>query len=139
MGQEAIIGILTLPSTIWEAFTQEKEMEAYAAMQNELAKVMRQMILDRRAFDDLMTRMRKLGLHDEDAKFFLDCMCPQLWRQPWRTLQPLVQGRIRAWSLPVQRPVDDLEDATAGGGQESRIRMLQLGDQDALRPGAGHL
>ena len=75
MGKDAIIGILTLPDTIWEAFTQEKEMEAYAAMQNELARAMRQMILERRAFDEMMTRMKKLGLHDADVRPFLDCLC----------------------------------------------------------------
>jgi len=75
MGQEAIIGVLTLPSTIWEAFTQEKEMEAYAAMQNELATAMRQMVLDRQAFNAMMTKMKKLGLHPEDVAPFLNCLC----------------------------------------------------------------
>ncbi len=75
MGRDMIIGVLTLPDVVWEYFTQEKEMEGYAAMQNELARVMRQMINDRKDFEDLMARMRKLGLQDSDAKFFLDCMC----------------------------------------------------------------
>ena len=75
MGQEALIGVLTLPSTIWEAFTQEKEMEAYAAMQNELAAAMQQMVLDRQAFNAMMTKMKKLGLHPEDVAPFLNCLC----------------------------------------------------------------
>lgn len=70
-----IIGVLTLPDTIWEAFTQEKEMEAYAAMQNDLARAMRQMIMERRAFEEMMTRMRKAGLHEEDFRDFLNCLC----------------------------------------------------------------
>lgn len=75
MGQDVLIGVLYLPDTVWEYFTQEKEMEAYAAMQNDLAKVMHQMVLDRQAFDKMMTNMRKLGLHAEDVKPFLDCLC----------------------------------------------------------------
>ncbi|MDD2926089.1 hypothetical protein [Rhodoferax sp.] len=75
LGQDVLIGVLYLPDTIWEYFTQEKEMEAYAAMQNDLAKVMHQMVLDRQAYDKMMTQMRKLGLHDEDVKPFLDCLC----------------------------------------------------------------
>ena len=75
MGRDAIIGLLYLPDTIWEYFTQEKGMEAYAAMQNELARVMRQMIRDRKEFDQLMARMKKMGLHEADAKPFLDCLC----------------------------------------------------------------
>jgi tetratricopeptide (TPR) repeat protein len=77
MGKDALIGILTLPDTIWEMFTQEKEMEAYAAMQNELAAAMRQMILDRQAFDTMMVKMRKMGLHPEDTLLFLNCMCAE--------------------------------------------------------------
>ncbi len=75
LGKEALIGVLYLPDTIWEYFTQEKEMEAYAAMQNELAKVMRQMVLDRQAFEQVMANMKKMGLHDSDAKDYLNCLC----------------------------------------------------------------
>jgi tetratricopeptide (TPR) repeat protein len=75
LGRDALIGILYLPDTIWEYFTQEKEMEAYAAMQNELARIMRQMIKDQREFDQIMADMKKLGLQDADAKPFLDCLC----------------------------------------------------------------
>lgn len=75
MGKDAIIGLLYLPDTIWEYFTQEKELEGYAAMQNELAKVMRQMILDRKNFEQTLANMKKMGLADADAKPFLDCLC----------------------------------------------------------------
>lgn len=75
MGRDAIIGILYLPDTVWEFFTQEKEMEGYAAMQNELARVMKQMVLDRQAFEQVMTNMKKMGLHESDAKPYLDCLC----------------------------------------------------------------
>lgn len=75
MGRDALIGMLYLPDTIWEYFTQEKEMEAYAAMQNELARVMRQMIKDQREFNEIMANMKKMGLQDSDAKAFLDCLC----------------------------------------------------------------
>jgi tetratricopeptide (TPR) repeat protein len=75
MGRDALIGMLYLPDTIWEYFTQEKEMEAYAAMQNELAGIMRQMIKDQREFNQIMADMKKMGLHDSDAKPYLDCLC----------------------------------------------------------------
>lgn len=75
MGQEAIIGVLTLPDTIWEAFTQEKEMAAYAAMQKELAAAMQQMILDKKSFNQTMSSVKKAGLADADVKPFLNCMC----------------------------------------------------------------
>lgn len=75
MGRDAIIGVLYLPDTVWEYFTQEKEMEGYAAMQNELARVMRQMIKDRQEFDQVLANMKKMGLHESDAKPFLDCLC----------------------------------------------------------------
>lgn len=75
LGKDVLIGVLYLPDTIWEYFTQEKELEAYAAYQNELAQAMHQMVLDRQAFEQIMTRFRKLGLHDEDALAFLNCLC----------------------------------------------------------------
>lgn len=75
MGRDAIIGMLYLPDTIWEYFTQEKELEAYSAMQNELARVMQQMIKDQREFDQIMSDMKKMGLHDSDIKPYLDCLC----------------------------------------------------------------
>ena len=75
MGRDALIGVLYLPDTIWEYFTQEKEMEAYAAMQNELARVMRQMVKDQREFNEIMANMKKMGLQDADAKPYLDCLC----------------------------------------------------------------
>ncbi|GAB4398221.1 MAG: hypothetical protein OHK0048_09140 [Rhodoferax sp.] len=75
MGQDVLIGVLYLPDSIWEYLTQEKELEAYAAYNNELARVMRQMVLDRRDFENLMTKFRKLGLHDEDKLAFLNCLC----------------------------------------------------------------
>jgi hypothetical protein len=151
MGQEAIIGILTLPSTIWEAFTQEKEMEAYAAMQNELAKVMRQMILDRRAFDDLMTRMRKLGLHDEDAKFFLDCMCRSCGGSLGGLYNPSFKGEyghgpcqcngpLTIWKTPL--PVGDKKVEYACFNSVTKMRYDQAQDifdkwhQQALKENA---
>lgn len=75
MGRDAIVGILYLPDAIWEYFTEEKAMEGYAKMQNELAAVMRQIVLDRQAFDKLMSDMKKIGLHDSDALPFLNCLC----------------------------------------------------------------
>ena len=75
VGRDALIGVLYLPDTIWEYFTQEKEMEAYAAMQNELARVMRQMVKDQREFNEIMANMKKMGLQDADAKPYLDCLC----------------------------------------------------------------
>lgn len=75
LGQDVLIGVLYLPDTIWELLTQEKEMEAYAAMQNDLARVMRQMVLDRQAFDQIMNRFRKLGLSDADTQAFMNCLC----------------------------------------------------------------
>ena len=151
MGQEAIIGILTLPSTIWEAFTQEKEMEAYAAMQNELAKVMRQMILDRRAFDDLMTRMRKMGLHDEDAKYFLDCMCRSCGGSLGGLYNPSFKGEyghgpcqcngpLTIWKTPL--PVGDKKVEYACFNAVTKMRYDQAQDvfdkwhQQALKENA---
>ncbi|HKK32759.1 MAG TPA: hypothetical protein VJ934_04270 [Desulfomicrobiaceae bacterium] len=75
MGRDAVIGVLYLPDAIWEYFTEEKAMEGYARMQNELAKVMRQMVLVRKAFNQVMTNMKKMGLHDEDALDYLNCLC----------------------------------------------------------------
>ncbi|SHO51360.1 tropomyosin [Desulfopila aestuarii] len=75
MGRDAIVGVLYLPDAIWEYFTEEKAMEGYAKMQNELAAIMRQIVLDRQAFDRVMTDMRKIGLHDSDALPFLNCLC----------------------------------------------------------------
>ena len=75
LGKDVVIGILYLPDAVWEYFTQEKEMEGYAQMQNELADAMRQMILDRKAFEKLMNDMKKIGLHNEDVLPFLNCMC----------------------------------------------------------------
>jgi tetratricopeptide (TPR) repeat protein len=75
MGRDAIIGVLYLPDTVWEYFTQEKELEGYAAMQNELARVMRQMVQDRKGFEQVMANMKKMGLQNADAKPFLDCLC----------------------------------------------------------------
>ena len=151
MGQEAIIGLLTLPSTIWEAFTQEKEMEAYAAMQNELARVMRQMILDRKAFDDLMTRMRKLGLHDEDVKFFLDCMCRSCGGSLGGLYNPAFKGEyghgpcqcngpLTIWKTPL--PVGDKKVEYACFNAVTKMRYDQAQDifdkwhQQALKENA---
>ena len=75
MGRDALIGVLYLPDTIWEYFTQEKEMEAYAAMQNELARVMRQMVKDQKEFNEIMANMKKMGLQDSDAQAYLNCLC----------------------------------------------------------------
>lgn len=75
LGRDAIIGILYLPDTIWEYFTQEKELEGYAAMQNELARIMREIIKDQKDFDQVMANMKKMGLQDADAKPYLDCLC----------------------------------------------------------------
>ncbi len=75
LGQDVLIGVLYLPDSIWEYFTQEKEMEAYAAYQNELAQVMHQMVLDRQAFEQIMTRFRKLGLDEKDTLAFMNCLC----------------------------------------------------------------
>ena len=75
MGRDVIFGIVYIPDIVWEYFTEEKAMEGYAAMQNQLAANMRQMILDRQDFDKLMADMKKIGLHETDALPFLHCMC----------------------------------------------------------------
>ncbi|MEW6466861.1 MAG: tetratricopeptide repeat protein, partial [Pseudomonadota bacterium] len=137
LGEDMIIGVLTLPDTIWEAFTQEKEMEAYAAMQNDLARVMRQMINDRRAFEDLMMRMRKLGLRDEDARFFLDCMCRSCGGSLGGLYNPSFKGEIghgpcqcngplTIWKAPL--PVGDTKVEYACFNAVTKMRYDQAQD-----------
>ncbi|MBK9197787.1 hypothetical protein [Candidatus Skiveiella danica] len=120
-------------------------------MQNELAKVMRQMILDRRAFDDLMTRMRKLGLHDEDAKFFLDCMCRSCGGSLGGLYNPSFKGEyghgpcqcngpLTIWKTPL--PVGDKKVEYACFNSVTKMRYDQAQDifdkwhQQALKENA---
>jgi tetratricopeptide (TPR) repeat protein len=137
LGRDMIIGVLTLPDVVWEYFTQEKEMEGYAAMQNELARVMRQMINDRKAFDDLMARMRKLGLRDEDARYFLDCMCRECGGMLGGLYNPSFKsdighgpcqcnGPLNIWKTPL--PVGNKDKEYACFNAVTRMRYDQAQD-----------
>lgn len=137
MGRDMIIGVLYLPDTIWEFFTQEKEMEAYAAMQNELAQVMRQMILDRQAYEQLMTRMRKMGLHDEDVKPFLNCMCRECGGMFGGYYDPagkgeyghgpcMCSGPLTIWKTPL--PTGDKNKQYACFNQVTKMRYDEAQD-----------
>jgi len=137
MGQDVLIGVLYLPDTIWEYFTQEKEMEAYAAMQNELASVMHQMVLDRRAFEQMMTKMRKLGLHDEDVKPFLNCMCRNCGGMFGGNYNPSMKGEfghgpcqcngpLSIWKTPL--PTSDTKTQYACFNEITKMRYDEAQD-----------
>ena len=134
MGRDVIIGVLYLPDTIWEYFTQEKEMEGYAAMQNQLAAVMRQMVLDRKDFDKLMVDMKKIGLHDSDALPFLNCMCSNCGGSLGGNFNPSFQtdighgpcqcnGPLTIWKTPL--PVKDKERQYECFNEVTRMRYNQ--------------
>ncbi len=82
MGRDAIIGLIYLPDAIaqalswsWGEVTGTNKINAYTEAQNQLANAMKKVVLEKRAFNDAMNMVKKMGLHAEDAKPFLDCLC----------------------------------------------------------------
>jgi len=137
MGKDVILGILYLPDTIWEYFTEEKAQEGYATMQNQLAAVMRQMILDRKDFDKLMSDMKKIGLQDADAGLFLNCMCRNCGGTFGGTYNPGFEtdmghgpcqcsGPLSIWKTPL--PVKDKDRQYECFNQVTKVRYDQAQD-----------
>ncbi len=138
MGRDMIVGVLTLPDEVWEYFTQEKELEGYAAMQNDLARVMRQMVLDRKDFELAMVNMKKMGLHDTDAVAYFNCLCRRCggslggFYKPGEACQ--CNGPLSSWKTPLpvgnkQAQYDCFNQVTKMRYEEARAIFDKWRDQ----------
>lgn len=82
MGKDTIEGILYLPDGIAHLLAWGRDwatgagaLKEYAYAQNALADAMQKVILEKEAFKEAMDMIGKYGVHPEDARAYLNCLC----------------------------------------------------------------
>jgi anti-sigma28 factor (negative regulator of flagellin synthesis) len=75
MGRDIAVGILYAPDALIEAITGAKEAEAKEQAAKEFLAAVRLAVLNKKETQQARDLAKEMGVHPEDEKAFLDCMC----------------------------------------------------------------
>uniref|UniRef100_UPI0025CC6FC4 hypothetical protein n=1 Tax=Sulfurovum sp. TaxID=1969726 RepID=UPI0025CC6FC4 len=75
MGRDAVVGLMLLPDTVVEYFTEEKKWKQYTKAQDELASIIHKIVLSKKAFKKVLQQLKKYNIHSEDEIAVLNCLC----------------------------------------------------------------
>ena len=113
MGKDVVVGLWTLPDVLVDAIDDYTGANSYkyAEAQNELAAALQLMIMDKKRFRNELERLKnhakKAGLHNEDMKAFIDCMCKSVGNGMLGSrMDPkkgcLACGPLNCWPVPLE-------------------------------------